>query len=307
MDGSHIRFDVLCRRLVPAIGGYGGAMDLGTVGVWWSGSLKAEGVEDVAGELEALGYGAIWSSGGFKPGLSSRFESLLASTSHLVVASGIVSVWASDPKEIAGAVADLEAQYPGRFLLGLGASHAPVVENYSRPYSHVAEYLDTLDSLDPSVPKPRRALAALGPRMLELAAQRSLGAHPYFVPVEHTHRARQTLGDGPLLAPEVTVVLEADPGQARELARTFTRGYLALPNYANNLRTLGYGDDDVAGAGSDRLVDAVVAWGDIDAIGARVRAHHHAGADHVCIQVVSGSQEFPIRAYRELAAALLPR
>ena len=282
-------------------------MDLGTVGVWWSGSLKAEGVADVAAELEALGYGAIWSSGGFKPGLSTRFERLLASTSHLVVASGIVSVWASDPKEIAGAVADLEAQYPGRFLLGLGASHAPVVENYSRPYSHVAEYLDTLDSLDPSVPKQRRALAALGPRMLELAAQRSVGAHPYFVPVEHTHRARQTLGDGPLLAPEVTVVLEADPGQARELARTFTGGYLALPNYANNLRTLGYGDDDVAGAGSDRLVDAVVAWGDIDAVAARVRAHHDAGADHVCIQVVSGSQDFPIRAYRELAAALLPR
>ena len=143
--------------------------------------------------------------------------------------------------------------------------------------------------------------------MLELAAQRSVGAHPYFVPVEHTLRARQTLGDGPILAPEVTVVLEADPGHARDLARTFTGRYLALPNYANNLRTLGYGDGDVAGAGSDRLVDAVVAWGDIDTVAARVRTHHDAGADHVCIQVLSGTEEFPIRAYRALAAALLPR
>jgi probable F420-dependent oxidoreductase len=283
-------------------------MDLGRVGVWWSRSwtVAAEPSLDVAAELEALGYGALWSSGGFEPGLSPRFGRLLASTSRIAVASGIVSVWTSSPPEIAQAVAELDDAHPGRFVLGLGASHEVMVDRYERPYGQMVEYLDLLDGSEPTVPADRRVLAALGPRMLALAGARAAGAHPYFVPVEHTERAREILGTGPLLAPEVTVVLERDPTTARALAREFTTGYLGLPNYVQNLRTLGYDDDDVTGGGSDRLVDAVVAWGDVDAIVARVQEHHDAGADHVCLQVVSDAEGFPLREYRELAAGLFP-
>jgi probable F420-dependent oxidoreductase len=282
-------------------------MDLGRLGVWWSGSWRVEegAAIDVAAELETLGYTALWSSGGFEPGLAARFGRLLAATTHMTVASGIVNIWRAPPEEIARDVADLDARYPGRFLLGLGASHAPLVENYTRPYAHVVTYLDVLDTDGPAVARDRRVLAALGPRMLELAGARAAGAHPYFVPAEHTARARQVLGDGPLLAPEVTVVLERDPTRARALARTFTTGYLTLPNYTNNLRTLGFDDDDVAGGGSDRLVDAVVGRGDIDAIAAHVRAHYEAGADHVCVQVIAARESFPLAEYRELAPALL--
>jgi probable F420-dependent oxidoreductase len=284
------------------------AMDLGKVGVWWSGSWTAQADPslDVGAELEALGFGALWSSGGFGQGLSLQFERLLGSTSHLIVASGIVSIWASPLQEIASAVADLETKYPGRFLLGIGASHAPIVENYSRPYHRVVEYLDRLDRAEPPVAADRRMLAALGPRMLTLAAARTLGAHPYFVPVEHTARAREILGSGPLLAPEVSVVIERDPTTARRLARRFMSLYLTLPNYTQNLRSFGYGDDDFAGDGSDRLVDALVAWGDVDAVSARVKDHHDAGADHVCIQVVSDLGAFPLNEYRELANGLGP-
>jgi probable F420-dependent oxidoreductase len=282
------------------------AMELGKVGIWWSGSWRAEDPSvEVAAEMEELGYTALWSSGGFEPGLAKHFERLLAATSRVTVASGIVSVWTADADEVSGRVADLEAKYEGRFLLGLGASHGVMVGDYSRPYGHVVEYLDGLDEKG-VVGKDQRVLAALGPRMLALAGSRSAGAHPYFVPVEHTARAREILGAGPLLAPEVTVVLETDPSRARELARSFTTRYLTLPNYTNNLRTFGFGDEDLAGGGSDRLVDAIVAWGDVETIAGRVRAHHQAGADHVCLQVVSdGRQTFPLAEYRELAPALL--
>jgi probable F420-dependent oxidoreductase len=281
-------------------------VQLGALGVWWSGSWTVEGRPEVntGAELEAMGYGALWSSGGYEPGLSPRFGRLLAATAALVVASGIVSIWETSPEAIAGAVADLDAAHPGRFLLGLGASHAALAEGYERPYAHMVGYLDALDAAEPTVPADRRVLAALGPRMLELAAERAAGAHPYFVPVEHTAMARQVMGDGPLLAPEVTVVLEPDPATARQLARSFTTGYLGLPNYANNLRRFGFGDDDLAGGGSDRLVDAVVAWGDVETVAARLREHRAAGADHVCLQVVGGGNGFPLQAYRSLASAL---
>ena len=220
-------------------------MDLGRVGIWWSGTWRADDASvDVAAEMESLGYTALWSSGGFDPGLSPRFERLLMATTHVVVASGIVSIWVAEPHEVSARIAALDARFPGRFLLGLGASHSLIVEQYARPYTHVVEYLDALDA-DAVVAPDRRMLAALGPRMMRLARHRSAGAHPYFVPVEHTARARQTLGDGPLLAPEVTVVLERDPSTARALARTFMATYLALPNYTDNLRTLGFGDDDL--------------------------------------------------------------
>jgi probable F420-dependent oxidoreductase len=299
-------------------------MDLGRTGIWWSGSWRDKSggsAVDVAAELEVLGYTALWSSGRFGPGLSEHFERLLASTNHIAVASGIVSIWHASPAETAAATRDLEDRYPGRFLLGLGASHAAAVDNYSRPYSHMVAYLDSLDDLHtPDGPdgvnspdrgaapssKSRRVLAALGPRMLELARDRALGAHPYFVTAEHTARARSVLGPNALLAPEVTVVLESDPQKAREMARTFTAGYLGLPNYVRNLRTLGFDDHDVAVPGSDRLVDAIVYWGDVGTITSKVQAHFDAGADHVCIQVVSGDMgSFPIAEYRELAPALI--
>ena len=291
-------------------------MMLGRTGVWWSGSWRAPvddaGTLDVALELEDLGYSALWSSGRFGSGLSEHFERLLASTNHITVASGIVTIWHSSPDEIAKAVGDLEEKYPGRFLLGLGASHSAVVGDYAKPYSHMVAFLDALDVLerDGGGAKPgsksRRVLAALGPRMLELARDRALGAHPYFVPVEHTARARSVVGPTALLAPEVTVVLESDSHKARELARTFTAGYLGLPNYVQNLRNLGFDDDDVAPPGSDRLVDAVVCWGDADRVASKVQNHFDAGADHVCVQVVSKTAEsFPIAEYRELAPALL--
>lgn len=276
------------------------------MGVWWSGSWRPAGEDspDAAAELEELGYSALWSSSGFEPGLSPRFERLLEATTRVKVASGIVSIWATDPAEIALAVDELDRRHPGRFVLGLGASHSAIVENYRRPYSHMVGYLDALDAQRPPVAADRRMLAALGPRMLRLAAERSAGAHPYFVPVEHTVRAREVLGAGALLAPEVTVVLEHDASTAREAARAFTAGYLALENYANNLRSLGFGEDDLAGGGSDRLVDAVVAWGGPDRIADRVREHLEAGADHVCVQVLAPGESFPLSAYRELAPAL---
>jgi probable F420-dependent oxidoreductase len=168
----------------------------------------------------------------------------------------------------------------------------------------MVQYLDELDDQGPAVAADRRVLAALGPRMLALAAERAAGAHPYFVPVEHIARARAIIGAGPVLAPELAVVLEVDPGAARAAAREYTTGYLQLPNYVNNLRSLGF-DDDLEGGGSDRLVDAVVAWGDAATIAERVRAFHDAGADHVCVQVVSDrSKGFPLDAYRQLAPAL---
>jgi probable F420-dependent oxidoreductase len=282
-------------------------VDLGRVGVWWSGSWRDPDQPDhsVAPELESLGYGALWSSGRFDPGLSPHFERLLAATDHVVVASGIVSIWAGAPDDVGPAVAALEDRFPGRFLLGIGASHEVAVPDYTRPYSKMVAYLDALDHLATPVPPERRVLAALRPRMLELAAARSAGAHPYFVPLEHTARARAVLGPGPLLAPEVAVVLETDPTRARALARRYAGTYLSLPNYTDNLRTLGFDDDDIGGGGSDHLIDAVVPWGDTDAVAAAVRAHHDAGADHVCLQVVTDREAFPLDEYRVLARALL--
>jgi probable F420-dependent oxidoreductase len=221
------------------------------------------------------------------------------------VATGIVSVWVSPPGTIAAAAAELEARFPGRFVLGLGASHSAIVPDYAKPYSKVVAYLDALDALDTPVPSERRVLAALGPRMLTLAAERAAGAHPYFVPLEHTARARATMGAGPVLAPEVAVVLETDPVRARALARTYASIYLPLPNYANNLRTLGYGDADIEQGGSDRLIDAVIPWGDASKVAGRIRDHLDAGADHVCVQVVAEGLELPLAGYRALAAALL--
>jgi len=280
-------------------------IELGEIGIWWSSRRAGSGLDNSSARiLEEVGYSAIWSSGGFERGLSPHFARLLEATSSVVVASGIVSIWTTPAAEIAEAVAALEEAHHGRFLLGIGASHAPMVERYERPYSKMVSYLNELDEAAPGVAASDRVLAALGPKMLELAKTRAAGAHPYFVPVEHTRRARQILGAGPLLAPEVTVVVEADPERARQLARSFTSSYLRLENYANNLRSLGFTDSDLADGGSDRLVDAVVAWGDARAVADKVRAHQQAGADHVCIQVISSADGFPLAEYRALADVL---
>jgi probable F420-dependent oxidoreductase len=282
-------------------------MDLGKLGVWWSHSWKAEDASvDVAAELESFGYTTLWSSGGFDPGLSRHFEKLLRSTAKVAVASGIVSVWASDPADVAAAADGLQQRYPVRFLLGIGASHAPLVDNYMKPYSKVAQYLDVLDTEGPAVGPSRRILAALGDRMLRMSGERSLGAHPYFVPAAHTERARRILGPGALLAPEVTVILESDPTNAREIARRFTTGYLGLTNYAQNIRTLGFDDDELSNGGSDRLVDAVVCWGDAPTVARKVKEHYDAGADHVCLQVLQKDPgSFPLVEFHELAQAIL--
>jgi probable F420-dependent oxidoreductase len=271
--------------------------------------LADEPTVDVAAELESIGYGALWSSGGFDPGLSPTFGRLLASTTRIAVASGIVSMWTGAPSNVGPAVAELETSFPGRFLLGIGASHAPLVHDYARPYSHMVTYLDELDALETPIPAERRILAALGRRMLELAAQRAAGAHPYFVPVQHTAQARSILGPAPLLAPEVAVVVETDPVAARALAREYASLYLGLPNYTQNLRTFGFGDEDIDGGGSDRLIDAVIPWGDAATIADRIHEHHDAGADHVCLQVISatGRYGFPLAEYTELAGALMGR
>jgi probable F420-dependent oxidoreductase len=284
------------------------AHELGRFGVWWSGSWHdADNRElNVAAELESLGYGTLWSSGGFEPGLAPRFGQLLAATDRAVVASGIASIWTTTPADVAPAVADLEERFDGRFLFGIGASHSVAVQNYSRPYSRMVEYLDGLDAVDGrGVPQEQRVLAALGPRMLELAKERAAGAHPYFVPVEHTAYARDVLGPGPLLATEVAVVLETDRDAALKQAREYASIYLPLPNYANNLRRFGFTDEDIIeGGGSDRLIEAVIPWGDAATVAERVRAHLDAGADHVCVQVIADYSRFPLAAYRELAPAL---
>jgi probable F420-dependent oxidoreductase len=226
------------------------------------------------------------------------------------VAPGILNIWMHDPQEVATEHARLVREFDGRFLLGLGIGHAPSVNAkqpglYRKPYSKMREYLDQLDAATPPVPRDERILAALKPRMLELSRDRSLGAHPYFVPVEHTARAREHLGRDAVLAPEQAVVLETDPQRARERARSHVERYLQLPNYTRNLLDLGFTEDDIAGQGSDRLVDAIVAWGDEGAIADRVRAHHDAGANHVCIQVVGVPQgELPLAEWRALAPAL---
>ena len=262
--------------------------------------------KEVAAEVEELGYHRLWFSGGFDDGILPAFGELLGATRTLGVASGIVSIWAATPGQSAEAFARFEAEHPGRFLLGLGNSHAPAVEGqgqrYEKPYTRTVEYLDALGD---RVPADRLVLAALGPRMLDLARDRTAGAHPYFVTVEHTVAARAALGTGSWLAPEAAVVLDEDPVTARATAREHLAVYLALPNYTNNLRRFGWGDEDLLHGGSDRLVDALVAWGSLDDVVAGVRRHVDAGADEVALQVLGGRGGFPRREFRELAGALI--
>lgn len=289
---------------------------IGRIGVWHPlfGRAPAQAVRQAATAIEELGYGALWF--GEAPGSREAFSTagiLLAATKDIAIGSGIANIWVRDATAMAtGAMAYGEA-YPGRFVLGIGVSHAPLVtrrgHDYTRPLAAMSMYLDAMDvaardlPFSPDPPTPR-LLAALRPRMLELARDRADGAHPYFVPPEHTVLARKILGPGRILAPEQAVVLEDDPATARKIARAHMAAYLTLPNYVNNLRHLGYEEEDFAGGGSDRLVDAIVAWGDADAVALRVRAHLDAGADHVALQPLPSDLRGGVAQLTELAAVL---
>jgi probable F420-dependent oxidoreductase len=292
-------------------------MDLGRIGLWtFQLDLQpAPQMRDAVQELEDIGWPSVWlpEAVGRESFVNSAL--VLGATEQLRVATGISSIWARDAMAMAAGQLTLCEAFPGRFLLGLGVSHQPMVDHlrghhYDKPLTFMRTYLDAMDAIVYVAPRPqdepRRVLAALGPKMLQLAAERSLGSHTYFVPVEHTAAARQAMGEGPMLFVEQAVVRSTDAEEARAAARQHMRTYLSLPNYTNNLRRLGWGDDDLGDGGSDRLVDAIVAWGDVDAVRERVDAHHAAGADHVCIQVLdTDATALPMRQWRELGAALL--
>lgn len=269
--------------------------ELGRIGVWVARTPSPE----LARYLDRLGYGAIWIGGGPLDGV----EQTLAATTRLTVATGIVNVWKDDPATTASSYHRLAAAYPGRFLLGIGAGHPEMTRHYATPYQALVRYLDGLDA--GGVPPSQRALAALGPRVLRLAADRTAGAHPYLVTPEHTRQARELLGPDALLAPEQHVVLDADPSRARELGRRALSRYLGLTNYTTNWRRLGFTDDDFAGGGSDRLVDGLVGLGDATRVAARITAHLEAGADHVCVQLIAGEGADPLPGYTALAKILL--
>lgn len=267
----------------------------------WSTELRfgeAKEVADAAFELEELGFSTLWFPGGRGGPVFDAADAILAATYRVVVAIGIVNIWMHEPAEVAAGYARLSAAHPGRFLLGLGVSHAPVINaiepgRFRAPVAVMEAYLDALDEASPPVPAEERILAALGPRMCDLARRRSLGAHPYFATVEHTRAARERLGPDAVLAPEVAVVLETDPARAREIARRYTSFYLRLPSYADNLLRHGYSEEDLRDGGSDRLVDGLVAWGDLLAIARRIVEYHEAGADHVGVQVITEHYDLP--------------
>ncbi|CKQ75450.1 putative F420-dependent oxidoreductase%2C MSMEG_4141 family [Mycobacterium tuberculosis] len=253
-----------------------------------------------ATEIEALGYGAVW-VGAPPPAALSWVEPILQATTTLCVATGIVNIWSAPAQRVAESFHRIEAAYPGRFLLGIGVGHAEMISEYRKPYNALVEYLDRLD--DYGVPANRRVVAALGPRVLGLSARRSAGAHPYLTTPEHTARARELIGPSAFLAPEHKVVLTTDSARARTVGRQALDMYFNLANYRNNWKRLGFTDDEVSRPGSDRLVDAVVAYGTPDAIAARLNEHLLAGADHVPIQVLTEDDNL-VSALTELAKPL---
>jgi len=292
-------------------------MTLGGVGIWTFAldQQPSRAARAAAAELEDLGYTALWIPEALGREAFTNAALLLGATKRIVVATGIANVWARDPMATAGAQRTLAEAYPNRFLLGVGVSHAPMVEGirghrYAKPVTYMREYLAKMDAAPfmaagPASP-PERVIGALHPKMLRLAREAASGAHPYLVTPEHTARARDLLGPDRLLAPEQAAVLETDPAAARAVGRAHLAIYLGLPNYRRNLLTLGFTEADLDDGGSDRLVDGIVAWGDAAAIARRVRAHQEAGANHVCVQVLDPDpRALPMRQWRALAPVLL--
>ena len=269
---------------------------LGRYGVWTGQPVTPE----QAADIEKLGYGTVWV--GASPAADLAFvEPILEKTETLQVATGIVNIWTADANEVAESYHRIEKAFPGRFLLGVGVGHPEHQQQYTKPYQALVDYLEVLDAA--KVPTSRRVLAALGPKVLKLAAQRSAGAHPYLTTPVHTGQARELLGPTVLIAPEHKVVLTDDPAAAREVGRQTVDFYLGLSNYVNNWKRLGFTDDDLDRPGSDRFIDAVVAYGSPDEIAARLDEHLQAGADHVAIQVLGGGDEL-LSTLEELARPL---
>jgi probable F420-dependent oxidoreductase len=272
-------------------------MNLGKIGIW---RRRQEGSHDL-GELEALGFTAFWV--GSSPSLAEARE-FLERSSTLTIATGILNVWEHEPADVAAQRAELVRDFPDRFLPGIGVGHPERTAEYQTPLAKMTAFFDGLDAAPQPVPKEHRAGAALGPKMLDLVVERSLGAHTYFVAPEHTRLAREQLGPEALIATELAVVVETDDDAAREAARAYAKLYLGASNYRRNLKRLGFTDADIDGGGSDRLIDAVIPHGSAEAIAEVVRAHLDAGADHVCLQPV-GHGDAPLSDYRALAAVLL--
>jgi probable F420-dependent oxidoreductase len=275
------------------------AGELGTFGVWRAApQVSAE----LAAQLEQFGYGTLWLGGSPSADLD-IVDELLAATTTLTIGTSIVNMWQSDPATVARSCTRIEAAFPGRFVLGVGAGHREATPDYASPYDRLARYVDQLEAA--RVPLERVVLAALGPRVLTLAADRTAGAIPYLVPPDHTRRAREILGPDKLLAPEHKVVLDPDPVTARELgSRRVRTPYLGLVNYTSNLRRLGYADADLSGGGSDKLIDALVAHGTAEQVAARLTEHLDAGADHVCVQLLTRGDADPVPQFADLARAL---
>lgn len=283
-------------------------MELGRIGIWSAALRNAErdAAANAARELEELGYGAVWFPGGPREGSTEHITALLAATQRVAIAPGILSIWTHPAPDVTHDFFEWEQRFPGRYLLGIGISHSHVVERagltYARPMQKLKSYLDELDAQSPAVPVDRRCIASLGPKSLQLARDRTWGTHPYFVPVAHTKVAREAVGPGKLVATELMVVLDDNPETARATARQHMAMYLGAPNYVNNLLRLGYAQDDIDNGGSDKIVDDIVAWGTPERILERVREHHAAGADHVCIQVLNQDRRMPaLNEWRTLA------
>jgi probable F420-dependent oxidoreductase len=272
---------------------------LGRFGVWRASALVTP---EIAVDLERLGYGTLW-LGGSPDGDLRHAEELIEATSTLTLATSIVNMWKDDARTVAASFARIEANHPGRFLLGVGAGHPEATQEYANPYDTLVGYVDVL--LGSGVPADSLVLAALGPRVLRLAAERTAGAIPYLVTPEHTRQARAILGAGKVLAPEQKAVLETDPQRARAIGRPrVQRPYLGLVNYTSNLRRLGWSEEDLSDGGSDALIDALVAWGTGDEVAAKLNEHLEAGGDHVAVQLLADSDDELTDGYRNLAVAL---
>lgn len=284
--------------------------ELTGTGIWSTGLRYGDPVEaaEAAAELDELGYSALWIPDAGGP-VFDAVERLLTATSKTTIATGILNLWMHSADDTAEAHARLSADHGHRFLLGVGVSHAARVDaaepgRYAKPLAVMAAFLDGLDGAATPVSPSARVLAALGPKMLELARARAAGTHTYNMTPEHTALARAALGPSRLVLSEQAIALTTDPAEARVLGRRHVAHYLGMPNYTNNWRRLGFGDNDFAAGGSDRLIDAVVAWGDEEAIASRIREHREAGANHVCVHALSDEGLLPRTVWRTLAPAL---